>query len=146
MTILSQKFDVLRGWTPGGDTPVDHSFTPALSGGSPVQLPAGTFVVLGSAGTVDVPGATSATILPYYCVVAGNDDFDGEFVNKVVTLKGSFCIRTDKFEASQTFTVGLGVAVSANGLLIDPTTNYRVGTVVADNRTVNGTIDVDVTL
>lgn len=146
MTILSQKFDVLRGWTPGGDTPIDHSFPPALSGGSPVQLPAGTFVVLGSDGTVDVPGATSATILPYYCVVAGNDDFDGQYVEKVVTLKGTFTIRTDKFEAAQTFTVGTGVAVSANGLLADVSTNYRVGTVVADNRSTNGTIDVDVTL
>lgn len=146
MTILNSKFDVLRGWTPGGDAAIDESLPPFVSGGSPVQLAAGTIVELKSDGTVDVPAASDASAKPLYIVAEGNDDFSADYVGKVLCLRGKLQVRTDKFAAAQTFTVGTGVGVNTSGLLIDVGATLRVGHVLADDRTTNGTIDVELDL
>lgn len=143
MTILTSKFDVLRGWTPGGDAGIDQSIPPRAILGVPVSLPAGLIVVLRSDSTVDVPAALDANWKPYYVVASGNNDLDAQYVGKVVCLRGKLTIRTDKLAAAQTFPVAGPVAVDTAGMLVDAGVNYRVGFVLANNVSTNGTIDVE---
>lgn len=143
MTILNSKFDVLRGWTPGGDAGIDQSIAPRISGGSPVSLPAGLLVVLRSDSTVDVPAALDANWKPYYVVAEGNDDYSAQYVGKVLCLRGKLTIKTDKLAGGQTFPVAGPVAVSTAGLLVDAGANYRVGFVLANNVATDGTLVVE---
>lgn len=143
MTITNSKFDVLRGWTPGGDAGIDQSLPARVVAGTPVSLPAGLIVVLRSDGTVDVPAALDTAAKPYYVVASGNNDFDGKYTGKVVCLRGKLTIRTDKLAAGQSFPVAGPVAVDTSGMLVDAGANTRVGWVLANNVSVNGTIDVE---
>lgn len=146
MTILNSKFDVLRGWTPGSDAGIDQSLPPYVSGGVPVSLAAGTIVVLKSDGTVDVPAASSGSAKPFYIVVEGNDDFSAQYVGKVACLRGKLTVRTDKIATAQTFAVGDFVGVDTSGMLIDVGATIAVGFVLANNVSVDGTIDVELDL
>ena len=143
MTILNSKFDVLRGWTPGGDAGIDQSIPPRIVAGVPVSLPAGLIVALRSDGTVDVPASLAATWKPFYVVASGNNDFDAQYVGKVVCLRGKLTIRTDKLAAAQTFPVGGPVSADTSGMLVDAGANYRIGFVLANNIVTDGTIDVE---
>jgi len=143
MTILTSKFDVLRGWTPGGDAGIDQSLPPREIAGVPVSLSAGLLVVLRSDGTVDVPAALNGNWKPYYVVQSGNDDFDAQYVGKVVCLRGKLTIKTDKLAAAQTFPVAGPVAVDTSGMLVDAGANYRVGSVLENNVSTDGTITVE---
>lgn len=144
MTILNSKFDVLRGWTPGGDAGIDQSLAPRIVGGNPVALTAGQIVVLRSDSTVDVPAALDANWKPYYVVAQGNDDLDTQFVGKVTCLRGKLTIKTDKLAAAQAFPVAGPVAVNTSGLLVDAGANFRVGFVLENNVATDGTITVEV--
>jgi hypothetical protein len=153
MAALTDKFDVLRGWEPGGDAGVDQSFPPNAPGGVPVTLLPGYIVTLSASGTVDVAttpaNVTLGTADPrqVYVVVEGNGaDFSARFVGKVVCLRGKLTIRTDKLGVAQTFPVAGKVTYSA-GLLMDKApaaTTQVIGTVIANNVATNGTIDVEI--
>lgn len=143
MTILNSKFDVLRGWTPGGDAGIDQSIPPRIVGGLPVSLVAGQVVVFRSDGTVDVPAALDANWKPYYVVVEGNDDFDTQYVGKVLCLRGKLTIKTDKFATAQSFPKAGPVAVDTSGMLVDGAGNYRVGFVLENTISTDGTITVE---
>lgn len=155
MANLDDKFDVLKGWEPGGDASVDQSFPPEVVGGTPVTLLPGTIVTLDANG--DVNTATSpadvslgtAQPLQVYVVVEGNgDDYSAQFVEKVVCLRGKLTCRTDKLQAAQTFPIGGKVSYNT-GLLEDAgatATTQVIGTVIANNVSVDGTIDVELDL
>jgi hypothetical protein len=155
MSALTDKFDVLRGWEPGGDASIDQSFPPALSGGLPVTLQPGYIVQLASTGRVDVatsPASVAlgtANIPPVYVVVEGNgSDTTAQFVEKVVCLRGKLTVKTDKLAAAQSFPVGGGVSYSA-GLLTDKLaagTTHQIGIVIANNVATDGTITVELDL
>lgn len=146
MTALNDKFEVLRGWLPGGDSNVDQSFPPRISGGLPVTLQPGHIVEFRSDGTVDVSTATVA-IKPVYVVVEGNNiDKDTVFVGKVMCLRGKLTIKTDKLGAAQSFPVGGGLTFTA-GLLMDLAGGTQLaGFVVANNVSVDGTITAEIDL
>ena len=150
MASLNSKFDVLRGWLPGGDSGVDQSFPVHENVGVPVTLEPGMLVEMDSAGEVDVastPDLSQVDPIQLYVVVEGNDtDFSAQFVGKVVCLRGKLTIKTDQIAGGQAFAVGSPVTVNS-GLLEDKNANDQiVGYVLANDVTANGTITVEVDL
>jgi len=155
MANLNDKFDVLRGWEPGGDAGVDQSLVPLKVGEVAVTLLPGNIVVPDSNGEVDVattPASVAlgtANIPTVYVVVEGNGvDTSSVATDKVVCLRGKLTVRTDKLKAAQTFAVGSAVSYDA-GLLQDKAavaTTHQIGTVLANNVATDGTIDVELDL
>jgi len=158
MANLNDLFDVLRGWHPGGDSSVDHSFEPLEVAGVPVTLLPGTIVerqaatetVDAAVGTVDV---TPGTGLPkkLYVVLEGNgEDLSTQFVDKVVCLSGKLVLKTDKIDSGSTFPVNgpLMVGHTTAGLLEDHDGSAKqyVGIVLQNNVAADGTITVEVDL
>jgi hypothetical protein len=106
----SVLFDVVRGWPHGGA--VDESF-PVATG---VTVKEGELVILDSTGAVthaaSVPTeADPAAPLKLYLVIQGNDQWDAQFVGKVVVLRGDVTIETEKFVAGA-YTPGELVTIS----------------------------------
>jgi hypothetical protein len=98
----SVKFDVLRGWPWGGA--IEESFVP---NGTTV-FKEGQLVALNSSGNLVVApavpvtsGASPAQPVQLRMVIQGNDQFDGSFVGKCVTLRGAFTIKTEKYTGTQ---------------------------------------------
>jgi len=155
MAALNDKFDVLRGWEPGGDAGVDQSFPPDAPGGVPVALLPGYIVHLSATGTVAVATSPAdvtlgvANMPQCYIVLEGNvDDYSAQFVNKVVCLRGKLTVKTDKIDGGSAFPVAGAVSYSA-GLLEDKAaagTTQQIGTVIANNVSVDGTITVELDL
>jgi hypothetical protein len=155
MASLNDKFDVLRGWEPGGDAGVDQSLPPVKVSNVPVTLLPGYIVALNSSGEVNVAttaaDVTLGTAQPQrvYVVVEGNGaDYSTVFTEKVVCLRGKLTVKTDKLGASQSFPVNGKVSFSA-GLLVDAgatATTQVIGTVLANNVSANGTITVELDL
>ncbi len=140
MTLLSSKFDVLKGWTPGGDAGIDQTLPPAQAGGVNKTFVAGSFVVLQSSGVVDVPSAPSTTWQPVYLVIEGAD-FDSVYTGMITCLRGKLTIKTDQVSGS--VTVGGPLTVNASGQLVAAGANTRYGYVLADNTSVDGTITAE---
>lgn len=151
MSNLASKFDVLRGWP--NSSAVDESF-PVDTG---VTLIEGLVVVLDSStGSLELPtsvAAQGAAAGPtkFRMVIQGNDQFDAAFVGKVVTLRGSFTVATDKF-VSGSYTPGqlltVSVAVDANqGYLTARTgSNEQVVGEVEAYDSVNGVLTVSMAI
>lgn len=146
MAALNDKFEVLRGWMPEGDSNVDQSFPPRISGGLPVTLAPGYMVEFRSDGTVDVT-TTTTTAKPIYVVVEGNNiDKDTVFTGKVMCLRGKLTLKTDKLAVGQTFPIA-GAVSAAAGLLNDNAGGVQIlGYVIANNIATDGTITVEVDL
>ena len=155
MANLDDKFDVIRGWEPGGDASIDQSLPPFENAGVPVTLLPGNLVVMDVNGFVDV-GSTAAnvtlgTAMPQqvYIVLEGNGvDTSAQFVGKVVCLRGKLTVKTDKLTGSQTFPLG-GHVTFASGLLSDhgaTATTQSIGTVLENNVSTDGTIVVELDL
>lgn len=146
MAALNDKFEILRGWDPSSADGADPSFAPRISGGNPVALTPGMIVEYRSDSTVDVSTATT-TAKPVYVVVEGNTiDTDTQFVGKVLCVRGKLTVKTDKFPGAQVFAIGGAVTFTA-GLLVDMAGGTQLaGFVIADNRTTDGTITVDLDL
>jgi hypothetical protein len=140
MSILNNKFDVLRGWTPGGDAGIDQSL--------PVQnaltISPGMIVALQSTGVVALPAAPSSAWQPLYVVVEGNtaNEFDTNFVGKALVLRGKLTIKTDVLLASG-LTVGSPVTCNAAGQIITAGANYRIGFVLENTISVDGCVTVE---
>ena len=155
MAALTDKFDVLRGWEPGGDASIDQCFPPNAPGGVPVTLLPGYIVGLSGTGTVDVASSPANVTLgtadpkQVYIVLEGNSaDFSPRFVGTVVCLKGNLTVKTDKLTPAQSFPINGKVTYSA-GLLSDKAagaTTQVIGTVLANNVAVDGTITVELVL
>ncbi len=155
MASLNDKFDVLRGWEPGGDASVDQSLPPVKVSNVPVTLLPGYIVVADNTGSVNVAtspaNVTLGTAMPLqvYVVLEGNGyDTSPQFVEKVVCLRGKLTIKTDKLTPAQSFPIA-GKVTYANGLLSDhagTATTHCIGTVLANNVSTDGTITVEVDL
>lgn len=155
MAAINDKFDVLRGWEPGGDAGIDQSLPPIKVNGVPVQLEPGFIVALNSNTEVAVAtspasvalGTASAPLL--YIVLEGNNaDTSPQFVEKVTCLRGKLTVKTDKVQPNQGFPVNGKVTYQA-GLMVDhaPTaTTHAIGTVLANDLTADGTITVELDL
>lgn len=149
MSNLSDKFQVTRGWTPGGDAGPDDCLPPHISGGSPVTLLPGNIVELLSDGTVDV---ATTVVLPaatpqLFVVVEGNTvDFSAEFVGKVALLRGKINVHTDKLAAAQTFPVAGPVSYTAGTLKDAGATDHVIGFVTSNTVSTDGCIDVSMSL
>lgn len=144
MSILnSSKFDVVRGWTPGGDASVD----PAIAPGAGLTFSPGMFGHLHTDGTLVMPDAPGAGFQPLYCVINGNtaDEYDTNEVGKVQCLRGNFTIKTDVYVAAG-LAVGGPLTVDASGQLIAAGGNFRVGFVLEDNTLIDGTIVAEINI
>ena len=140
MAILNSKIDDLRGWAPGNDACIDKSLAPTAS----QTLVPGMLVALQSDGTVGAPAAASANWQPLYFVVEGNstNELDTNFVGKCLVIRGKLTVKTDQYVNSG-LTVGSAVSVDNQGRIITVGANYRVGFVLANNNSVDGTITVE---
>jgi len=155
MASLNDKFDVIRGWEPGGDASIDQSLPPKKLAGIPVTLLPGNIVTLDTNGDLDVATSpadvTLGTAVPLqvYVVLEGNGaDYSAVFVEKVVCLRGKLTVKTDKLTPAQTFPI-TGKVTYASGLLSDQSgvaTTQAIGTVLANNIAVDGTIVVELDL
>ena len=132
MSNLSNKFDILRGWPDG--SAIEESFQ--LSTAS--TLVEGLMIVEDSvhAGYVILPTsipANGAVTGPekFRMIIQGNDQFDGAFTQKCVTLRGDFTVQTDQFVYDAGMTPGTLVTVSVaadatKGQLIKEAGNAQV--------------------
>lgn len=142
---LSSKFDVLRGWPREGA--IDEAFyiNQAVPGTDDL-LPLGTVFYVNSSGKAQAASspAALADAIGVWVVVAGNDDFSGQFVGKVVGLRGNAMLRLDPANLNAgTYTPGVPVTFSSGKW--QPATvagNQIIGEVVADNTAVDGTVVV----
>jgi hypothetical protein len=155
MANLNDKFDVIRGWEPGGDASIDQSLPPNAPGGTPVTLLPGYIVDVSATGTVDVATSPAdvtlgtAQPLQVYVVLEGNgQDTSAQFVEKVVILRGKLTVKTDKVAGAQSFPIS-GKVSYASGLLEDAgasATTQVIGTVLENNIATDGTIVVELDL
>lgn len=136
---LDSKFDVLRGWPREGA--LDETF-PVVAG---VKHVAGTIVALDAAGNAVAATTGDAALSnsqPVWIVVEGADDYSGDFVRKVVCLRGNCLVRTTLFDgAIALYSINTLVSFNAGKFKVAVATNQIVGEVVTKNAT-NGTIDV----
>ena len=152
MAAVNDKFDVLRGWEPGGDAGIDQSLPPVKVGGIPVPLLPGYIVAVNSnteVATASSPPSvalgTAATPLVYIVVEGNGVDTSPKFVEKVVCLRGKLTVKTDKLGPSQAFPVN-GKVTYQGGLLVDQAataTTHCIGTVLANDLAADGTITVE---
>lgn len=145
--LLNSKFDVLRGWPKEGA--LDETFPVYSPGGVPVALPAGSVIYVRSDGYANLAssaanvskGGTAPT--PTWVVVEGNDDFSGQFTNKVVAIRANAMLRLDpaNFDADS-YPPGTPLTFTS-GLFYVCTTNKQViGEAIRDDQSVDGTIVV----
>jgi hypothetical protein len=152
MASLSDKFDVIKGWEPGGDASIDQSLPPKKTMGVPATLLPGNVVVADVNGDIDVATSpadvTLGTAMPpqVYIVVEGNGaDTSAQFMEKVVVLRGKLTVKTDKLTPAQSFPI-TGKVTYDTGLLSDhgaTATTHAIGSVLANNVAVDGTITVE---
>jgi len=155
MANLNDKFDVLRGWEPGGDASIDQSLPPVSPGGVFATLLPGNIVDINTAGEVDVATSpadvtlgTAQPLLVYVVVEGNGQDTSAQFVEKVVVVRGNLTVKTDKLAAAQTFPVNGKVSYAA-GLLTDAgaaATTQVIGTVLENNVASDGTLVVELDL
>jgi len=159
MAALNSKFDVLRGWAPGDDACIDQSFPPEAPGGVTTAFEAGDLVTLNSSG--EAMAATSpadvtlgtADPLQVYIVLEGNAiDFSGQFVNKIVCLRGKLTVQIDSTKlGAGAFAVNDAVSYNSGQFIVKPgsglgSTTQRIGTVIANNTSTNGTVILEIDL
>ena len=135
MANLDDKFDVIKGWEPGGDASIDQSLPPKKTAGVPATLLPGTIVTMDALGDIDVATSPAdvtlgtANPLQVYIVLEGNGvDTSTQFLEKVVVLRGKLTVKTDKIDGGGTFAVN-GQVSYGTGLLTDngatATTHYN---------------------
>jgi len=143
--ILNSKFDVLRGWPREGAIdehfPINQTTPP-----TPDSLPLGTVVYVtatGTAAAATTPNRSTTDAVSPWVVVAGNDDFSSQFVDKVVVLRANAEFKLDpaNFNAG-TYTPGTKLTFSAGKWQPATTNDQIIGEVLVDNTATDGTIDV----
>jgi len=145
MALVNSKFDVLRGWPQEGaidETFGIHQTTP----GTNDALPSGMVITIGTDGlavAATTPNRSSANAVNTWIVVAGNDDFSGTFVGKVVALRSNAMFKLDpsNFNAGS-YTPATKLTFSAGKWQPVTTNNQIIGEVLVDNTATDGTIVV----
>lgn len=143
--ILNSKFDVLRGWPREGA--IDESFNiHQTAPGTPDALPLGTVMKVGTDGkavAATTPNRTSANAVATWVVVAGNDDYSSQYVDKVVAVRSNAVFRLDPANINAgSYPAGTKLTFSAGKWQPAAVTNQIIGEVVADNTATDGTITV----
>jgi hypothetical protein len=145
MTVLNNKFDVLRGWPREGA--IDESFViKQTTPGTDDALPLGTVIKVGTDGkavAATTPNRTTTNPVATWIVVAGNDDFSSQFVHKVVALRSNAVLKLDpaNFNAG-TYTPSVKLTFSAGKWQVAVATNQIIGEVLVDDTATDGTITV----
>lgn len=144
MALLNNLFDVLRGW-PNAQA-IDETFPVHVTAGVPDVLPPGSVVSVQADGTVALattPNLGAADAIPTWVVVESNQDFSGQFLEKVVCLRKNAEFRLDPsgFIAGA-YAVGSLVSFSAGKFKLAASGDQIVGEVTADNRATNGTLNI----
>lgn len=147
--LLNSKFDVTRGYPNGSALAEPFAIKKTGSPLVPVSLPLGTLITqeLQSGNTVvdkaTSPDLSSADPIDVWVVVEGNDDYSGEYVEKVMACKcGSGLIwETDQFAAGA-YTPGTPVSFNAGQLKVKGANEQIIGHVLYDYTATKGTIRI----
>lgn len=90
MAVLSNKFDILRGWPNASAVAEDF----IIGGTANHPHKQGQWVTLdegvkdGTMTTKDIAATDSSAILPCYLIIEGRDDYSSQFANRVTCLVG----------------------------------------------------------
>lgn len=147
MALLNSKFDIPRGY-PNGSA-LAEPFLIKKTGSTPNAIAQGKLVTaeLQSGATVmdlaSTPDVSSADPIDVWLVVEGNDDYSGEYVEKIMAVKcGSGVIwETDDFTAG-TYTPGVAVSFSSGKLKVKAANEQIIGHVLHDFSATTGTIRI----
>jgi len=145
MSVLTSKFDILRGYPNGSGTP--WSFPIKMNGTVPYSVYAGTIVTQESqnnktvAALATTPNTGSAEPIQMWLTVEGNDDFSGQFVVgcNTVLLSSGIVWETDVFTAG-TYAVGGAVSVSGGKVQDRGSNEQTIAYVLENNIATKGTI------
>jgi hypothetical protein len=147
--LLNSKFDVTRGYPNGSALAEPFAIKKTGSPLVPVSLPLGTLITqeLQSGATVvdaaTTPDLSSADPIDVWLVVEGNDDYSGEYVEKVMAVKclSGVIWETDQFAAGS-YTPGTPVSFSAGQLKVKGANEQIIGHVLDDNSSTTGKIRI----
>ena len=144
MALLNNLFDILRGWPREGA--IDETFPVHQTAGAYDVLPPGTVVVLqpdGTAAKATSPALGGADALPTWVVIESNQDFSGQFLQKVVCLRANAMFRLDPSNfAAGAYVVGSLLSYNLGQWTLAVSGNQVIGEVLLDNRAVDGTMKV----
>lgn len=149
MALLNSKFDTPRGYPNGSALAEPFKIKKTGSPLAPVSLPQGSLITQEdqSGETVmdlaTTPDLSVADPIDVWVVVEGNDDYSGEYVEKVMACKcGSGLIwETDQFAAGS-YPPGTPLSFSAGELKVKAANEQIIGHVLDDLTTSKGTIRV----
>jgi hypothetical protein len=148
MALLNSKFDTPRGYPNGSALAEPFKIKKTGAPLAPVSLPQGTLITQELQNNETVmdaatsPDLTAADPIDVWVVVEGNDDYSGEYVEKVMACK---CLSGLIWETDQ-LTVGAyppGTALSFSAGKLKPktlVTEQIVGHVLHDYTSTKGTI------
>lgn len=144
MALLNNLFDILRGW-PVAD-PIAEAYPVHQTVGAYDVLPPGTVVQLqldGTAAKATTPNLAAADGIPVWVVIESNQDFSGQFLQKVVLLRCNAEFRLDpsNFTAGG-YVVGTLLSFNTGQFTLALTTNQVIGEVLQDNRAIDGTLKI----
>lgn len=147
MAILTEpnKFDFHRGY-PNGSA-LAEPFAIKKVAGVPVSLPGGTLVTQELSGTETVvdkattPDLSSADPIQVWLVMEGNDDYSGEYVEKVQAVRlGSGVIWSTGEYTAGSYTPGTPVSFSAGKIKVKAANEQIVGYVLYDKTATEGKV------
>jgi len=149
MSILTSKFDILRGYPNGSALTWPFIIKKVGSPLAPAAIPAGSLVTqeLQNGQTVvnlaTTPNLSVADPIDVWLVVEGNDDYSGQYVEKVAAAKpGTGVIwETDQFAAGS-YTPGTPVSFSSGVLKVKGANEQIIGHVLEDNSATTGVVRI----
>jgi hypothetical protein len=147
--LLNSKFDITRGYPNGSALSEPFAIKKTGSPLAPVSLPQGTLVTqeLQSGATVvdaaTTPDLSSADPIDVWLVVEGNDDYSGEYVEKVMACKclSGIIWETDQYTAGS-YPPGTPVSFSAGKLKVKGANEQIIGHVLDDLTATKGTLRI----
>ena len=149
MSLLNGKFDIPRGYPHGSALAEPFAIKKTGAPLAPVTLAQGKLVTqeLQSGATVmdlaTTPDLSGADPIDVWLVVEGNDDYSGEYVEKIMAVKCSSGViwETDDFAAGA-YTPGLPVTFDGGQLKLKGANDQIIGYVLDDLSSTKGTIRI----
>lgn len=146
MSVLNNKFDVLRGWPKEGaidETWPIHQTVPGTDDALPLGMVVTIDATSGGAKAATTPNRTSANSVATWVVVAGNDDFSSQFVHKIVGLRSNAVFQLDPANLTAgTYTRGVKLSFNAGKWKVAAATEQIIGEVLQDRTAIDGTVIV----
>jgi hypothetical protein len=147
MALLNSKFDTPRGY-PNGSA-LAEPFKIKKTGSTPNAIAQGKIVtqeLQAGATVVDLattPDLSSADPIDAWLVVEGNDDYSGEYVEKVMAVKclSGIIWETADFAAGS-YPPGTPVSFSSGQVKVKGANDQIIGHVLDDLQTSKGTIRI----